>query len=97
MATLKDIQNKIAAVKKTKQITKAMNMVAASRLRGAQTSMEAFRPYAGKFAEVLGSLAERAGEEANPLLVPREQVNKINVILCTSDRGLCGGFNIKLI
>jgi F-type H+-transporting ATPase subunit gamma len=97
MATLKDIQNKISAVKKTKQITKAMNMVAASRLRGAQTSMEAFRPYAGKFAEVLGSLAERAGEEANPLLVPREQVNKINVILCTSDRGLCGGFNINLI
>lgn len=97
MATLKDIQNKIAAVKKTKQITKAMNMVAASRLRGAQASMEAFRPYAGKFAEVLGSLAERAGEEANPLLVPREKVKKINVILCTSDRGLCGGFNINLI
>ena len=97
MATLKDIQNKIAAVKKTKQITKAMNMVAASRLRGAQTHMEAFRPYAGKFAEVLGSLAERAGEEANPLLVPREEVKKINILLCTSDRGLCGGFNTNLI
>ena len=66
MATLKDIQLKIAAVKKTQQITKAMNMVAASRLRGAQTSMEAFRPYAGKFSEVLGSLAQRAGEESNP-------------------------------
>ena len=97
MATLKDIQNKISAVKKTKQITKAMNMVAASRLRGAQTSMEAFRPYAGKFTEVLGSLAERAGEEASPLLVPREEVKKINILLCTSDRGLCGGFNINLI
>ena len=66
MATLKDILLKISAVKKTQQITKAMNMVAASRLRGAQTSMEAFRPYAGKFSEVLGSLAQRAGEEANP-------------------------------
>jgi F-type H+-transporting ATPase subunit gamma len=97
MATLKDILNKISAVKKTKQITKAMNMVAASRLRGAQTSMEAFRPYAGKFAEVLGSLAERAGAEANPLLVPRENVKKIHIVLCTSDRGLCGGFNINLI
>jgi F-type H+-transporting ATPase subunit gamma len=97
MATLKDVQNKISAVKKTKQITKAMNMVAASRLRGAQTSMESFRPYAGKFAQVLGSLAERAGEEADPLLIPREEVRKIHILLCTSDRGLCGGFNINLI
>jgi F-type H+-transporting ATPase subunit gamma len=97
MATLKDIQLKIAAVKKTRQITKAMNMVAASRLRGAQTGMEAFRPYAGKFAEVLGSLAERAGEETNPLLVPKEAVKNIHIVLCTSDRGLCGGFNVNLI
>ena len=97
MATLKDIQLKIAAVKKTKQITKAMNMVAASRLRGAQNSMEAFRPYAGKFSEVLGSLAQRAGEESNPLLVPKEEVKKVNLVLCTSDRGLCGGFNVNLI
>jgi F-type H+-transporting ATPase subunit gamma len=97
MATLKDIQLKIAAVKKTQQITKAMNMVAASRLRGAQSSMEAFRPYAGKFSEVLGSLAQRAAEESNPLLVPREEVKKVHVVLCTSDRGLCGGFNTNLI
>jgi F-type H+-transporting ATPase subunit gamma len=97
MATLKDIQLKISAVKKTRQITKAMNMVAASRLRGAQTGMEAFRPYAGKFAEVLGSLAERAGEETNALLVPKEEVNNIHIVLCTSDRGLCGGFNVNLI
>jgi len=97
MPTLKDVQLKIAGVKKTKQITKAMNMVAASRLRGAQTNMDAFRPYAGKFAEVLGSLAQKAGEEASPLLVPRENVKKINVVLCTSDRGLCGGFNANLI
>ena len=97
MATLKDIQLKISAVKKTKQITKAMNMVAASRLRGAQTNMEAFRPYAGKFAEVLGSLAKRAGEATNPLLVPKEKVKNIHLVLCTSDRGLCGGFNTNLI
>ena len=97
MATLKDVENKIKAVKKTKQITKAMNMVAASRLRGAQTAMESFRPYASKFAEVLGSLAERAGGEANPLLLAREEVKKVNILLCTSDRGLCGGFNNNLI
>lgn len=97
MATLKDVQLKIAAVKKTKQITKAMNMVAASKLRGAQGKMEGFRPYASKFSEVLGSLAENAGEEASPLLIPREEPKKINVVLCTSDRGLCGGFNSNLI
>ncbi len=97
MASLKDVQNKISAVKKTKQITKAMNMVATSRLRGAQTNMENFRPYAGKFSEVLGSLAQKSGEEASPLLVPREEVKKIHVVLCTSDRGLCGGFNVNLI
>ncbi len=97
MPSLKDVQNKIAAVKKTKQITKAMNMVATSRLRGAQTNMENFRPYAGKFAEVLGSLAEKAGEESSPLLIPREDVRKVHIALCTSDRGLCGGFNVNLI
>lgn len=96
MATLKDVKNKISGVKKTKQITRAMNMVATSRLRGAQRSTEAFRPYAGKFAEVLGSLAEKAGEDASPLLIPREDVRKVHLVICTSDRGLCGGFNINL-
>ncbi|MBW2661591.1 MAG: ATP synthase F1 subunit gamma [Deltaproteobacteria bacterium] len=97
MATLKEVQIKISAVKKTKQITKAMNMVATSKLRGAQQKVEAFRPYTLKFADVLGSLAEKAGEEANPLLVPRGEVKKIQVVLCSSDKGLCGGFNSHLI
>jgi len=97
MATLKEVQTKIVGVKKTKQITKAMNMVATSRLRGAQSTMESFRPYAAKFSEVLGSLAEKAGEESSPLLLAREDVKKIHLILCTSDRGLCGGFNSNLI
>ena len=97
MAALKDIKRKVTAVQKTKQITKAMNMVAASKLRSSQANMEAFRPYARKFAEVLGSLAERAGGGASPLLVPREDVKKIHIVLCTSDRGLCGGFNTNLI
>jgi F-type H+-transporting ATPase subunit gamma len=97
MATLKDVKTKIGAVKKTKQITKAMNMVAASKLRGAQANMTGFRPYAGKFAEVLGSLAARGGSESSPLLAKRENVSKVNIVLCTSDRGLCGGFNANLI
>ena len=97
MATLKEVKTKIGAVKKTKQITKAMNMVAASRLRGAQNNMEGFRPYAEKFAEVLGGLSGRAGDETNPLLLPHEEVIKKHIVLCTSDRGLCGGFNAHLI
>ncbi len=97
MATLKEVKIKIGAVKKTQQITKAMNMVAASKLRGAQVNMEGFRPYASKFSEVLGSLAEKAGEETNPLLEARAEVKKVHLVLCTSDRGLCGGFNSNLM
>ncbi|MBU8911043.1 MAG: ATP synthase F1 subunit gamma [Desulfobacterales bacterium] len=97
MATLKEVQSKIVSVKKTKQITSAMKMVATSRLRGAQNSMEQFKPYAGKFAEVLGSIAGKAGDNASPLLVPCDEVKKVALILCTSDRGLCGGFNANLI
>ncbi|MBC8439877.1 MAG: ATP synthase F1 subunit gamma [Deltaproteobacteria bacterium] len=97
MATLKEVKSKIVSVKKTRQITSAMKMVATSRLRGAQNSMEAFKPYASKFAEVLGSIAGKSGEDASPLLVPRDEVKKVALILCTSDRGLCGGFNTNLI
>jgi F-type H+-transporting ATPase subunit gamma len=97
MATLKEVQSKIVSVKKTKQITSAMKMVATSRLRGAQNRMEAFKPYADKFAEVLGSIAGKSGEDASPLLVPRDEVKKVALILCTSDRGLCGGFNNNII
>jgi len=97
MATLKEVQSKIVSVKKTRQITSAMKMVATSRLRGAQNRMEAFKPYAAKFAEVLGSIAGKSGEDASPLLVPRDAVKKVALILCTSDRGLCGGFNNNLI
>lgn len=97
MATLKEVKSKISSVKKTKQITKAMNMVATSRLRGAQTAMEAFRPYAEKFSEVLGNIADKAGDDASPLLTPKAEVSRILIVLMTSDRGLCGGFNVNLI
>jgi len=97
MASLKDVQMKISGVGKTKQITRAMKMVATSRLRGAQMNVAAFRPYAMKFTEVLGSVADKMGDESNALFVPREDVRKIHIVLCTSDRGLCGGFNVNLI
>ena len=96
MAALKDIKRKIVAVSKTKQITKAMNMVAASKFKNAQSRMENFRPYAGKFMEVLNSLALRVDAMSHPLLAVRPP-KKIWVIVMTSDRGLCGGFNSNLI
>jgi len=96
MAALKDIKRKITAVAKTKQITKAMNMVAASKFKAAQTRMENIRPYAGKFMDVLNSLALRVSPDTHPLLAVREP-KRIRVICMTSDRGLCGGFNTNVI
>ncbi len=97
MATLRDVLRKIGAVKKTRQITRAMNMVAAARLRGAQGRMESFDPYATKFSEVLGSLASRIEPDIHPLLVKREQVSKVELLHFTGDRGLCGSFNTNLM
>ncbi len=96
MAALKDIKRKVVAVQKTKQITKAMNMVAASKFKASQARMENFRPYARKFMEVLNSLALRVETVVHPLLAVREP-KKIWVIALSSDRGLCGGFNNNLI
>ena len=96
MAALKDIKRQIGAVQKTKQITSAMNMVAASKFRTAQMRMDNFRPYAGKFMEVLNSLALRVDASSHPLLAVRPP-KKLRVICMTSDRGLCGGFNSNLI
>lgn len=96
MASLKDIKRKVVGVAKTKQITRAMNMVAASKFKSAQLKMEDFRPYAGKFMDVLNSLALRVDTNTHPLLAVRDP-KRIRVICMTSDRGLCGGFNTNLI
>ena len=96
MASLKDIKRKVGAVQKTKQITRAMNMVAASKFKAAQLRMDNFRPYAGKFMDVLNSLALRVESMSHPLLAVREP-RRLRVICMTSDRGLCGGFNANLI
>lgn len=97
MATLKDILTKISAVKKTQQITRAMNMVAAAKLRSTQSRMENFEPYASKFAQVLGNLASRIDPEIHPLLVKREEVSRVELLHFTADRGLCGSFNMNNI
>ncbi|WP_319777932.1 F0F1 ATP synthase subunit gamma [Maridesulfovibrio sp.] len=97
MASLKDVQNQIVSIKKTKQITKAMNMVASAKLRGAQDRIERFRPYADKFYEMLGDLAAGADSSVHPLLEVHEEIKTVGIVLTTSDRGLCGSFNANMI
>ena len=97
MASLKSIRKRISSVKSTQQITKAMKMVAAAKLRRAQEAAQAARPYAEKLAELLRTVAARAGEVPHPLLAQRETAQTIDVIVITSDRGLCGGYNSNLI
>ncbi|MCM2254330.1 MAG: ATP synthase F1 subunit gamma [Vicinamibacteria bacterium] len=95
MPALIDIRRRIRSVKNTQQITKAMKMVSAAKLRRAQEAMFAARPYARRMMQVLNSLASRASTEAHPLLVEREQKDVL-LIVVTSDKGLCGGFNANI-
>ena len=97
MATLKEVKDKIASVRKTKQITRAMNMVASAKLRRAQGRIEQFRPYAEKFYEILGDLSQGVDSSAHPLLEQRQEINNVGVVLITSERGLCGAFNANLV
>ena len=96
MASLKDVKSKIGGVKKTAQITSAMNMVAASKLRGAQSKMERFRPYAAKFNQAMGNLSSGMVSGQFPLMAARE-VKTVELVIVTSDRGLCGSFNANII
>jgi len=96
MATLKEVKTKITGVKKTAQITKAMNMVAAAKLRGAQEKMEAFRPYTAKFNEAMSNLSGGANTNAFPLMENRE-IKTVEMVVVTSDRGLCGSFNANIV
>ena len=97
MATLRDIELKIKAIKKIQQITRAMNMVASAKLRNTQSKMEKFDPYARKFAEILGNLASRIDSDIHPLMVKRENIANVELLHFTSDRGLCGSFNMNNI
>jgi F-type H+-transporting ATPase subunit gamma len=96
MATLRDIQKRIKAVQNTQKITKAMKMVAASKLRKVQTRMLDLRPYADKMHDVLNSLARGADRESHPLLAFRPR-KTVEVVVFTSDRGLCGAFNTNIL
>jgi F-type H+-transporting ATPase subunit gamma len=96
MPALIDIRRRIRSVKSTQQITKAMKLVSAAKLRRAQEAMFAARPYARKMLEVLRSVAARADPEAHPLLVERGH-EKVLLVVITADKGLCGAFNANII
>ena len=95
MASLKDIKKRIGSVKNTQQITKAMKMVSAAKLRRAQEAAVSARPYAEKLEQVLVNLAQREEADAHPLLVQRGKGRAL-ILLITADRGLCGGFTANV-
>jgi F-type H+-transporting ATPase subunit gamma len=98
MATLRDIRNRITAVKNTAKITSAMRMVAAAKLRRAQEAILSTRPYTDKFSEVLSNLAGSASEDYfHPLLRKPEVIKHIAIVVISSDRGLCGSFNTNVL
>jgi F-type H+-transporting ATPase subunit gamma len=95
MATLRDIKNRIKGVQNTQQITKAMKMVAAARLRRAQENIINARPYARKIAEMLSHLVTDEDIEINPFIFQRE-IKNVAIVVVTADRGLCGAFNTNI-
>src|SRR5947207_9624925 len=99
MPSLIDLRRRVRAVKNTQQITKAMKMVAASKLRRAQERIMAARPYANQIQRVLASVAAHVDPSLHPLLTTRERRpgSRTLVIIVTADKGLCGGFNSSII
>jgi len=96
MAGAKEIRTKIKSVSNTQKITKAMEMVAASKMRKAQDRMRASRPYAEKMLGVLGHLAQAHPEYRHPYLQQRAEVRRVGYIIVSTDRGLCGGLNTNM-
>ncbi len=96
MATLRNIKRRITSVRSTQQITRAMKMVAAAKLRKVQNNLTSTRPYTDAMREMLGNIVARSGKSLNPLLEKRP-ARHICYVLVTADRGLCGGFNSNLI
>ena len=97
MAGSKEIRTKIKSVENTRKITKAMEMVAASKMRKAQDRMRAARPYNDKIRNVAAHMSHAEPEYKHPFLIKREQVKNIGVIVVTSDKGLCGGLNTNVL
>ncbi len=96
MATLRDIKLRIKGVQNTQQITKAMKMIAAAKLRKAQDGILNARPYARKISTMLSHLVTEEYKAENPFIAPRE-VKNVAVVVVTADRGLCGAFNTNII
>src|SRR6185369_4684502 len=99
MASLKDLRNRIASTKATQKITKAMQMVAASKLRRAQVAAEAARPYAERMEKVLGNIAATVADPASaPKLLGGSGGDEVHLlVVCTAERGLCGPFNSAIV
>ena len=96
MSGAKQIRTQIASIKNTQKITKAMEMVAASKMRKAQDRMKATRPYAIKIKQVINHLAAAHSEYKHPYMMEREEVKRVGFIIISTDRGLCGGLNVNL-
>ncbi|MDR7296914.1 F-type H+-transporting ATPase subunit gamma [Pelomonas aquatica] len=97
MASSKEIRGKIKSVENTKKITKAMEMVAASKMRKAQERMRSARPYAEKIGNIASELAKANPEYRHPFLVKNEQAKTVGMVVVTTDKGLCGGLNTNLL
>jgi F-type H+-transporting ATPase subunit gamma len=97
MAAGKEIRGKIKSVENTKKITKAMEMVAASKMRKAQDRMRAARPYSSKIRNIASHLAEANPEYTHPFLIPQEHAKTVGFIVVTTDKGLCGGMNTNVL
>jgi F-type H+-transporting ATPase subunit gamma len=96
MPSLKDLRNRIASVKATQKITKAMQMVAAAKLRRAQEAAEAARPYSQRMATVLANISQAVGSDAPALMTGTGKDDVQLLVVCTAERGLCGGFNSQI-
>ena len=97
MASLRDIRKRVRSFKSTQQITKAMKMVSAAKLRRAQEALMATRPYSTALEQVLRDIARRHGEVTHPLLLPRPHPKRAEVLVLSSDRGLAGAFNSNVV
>lgn len=96
MSGAKEIRGKISSIQNTQKITRAMEMVAASKMRRAQDRMVSSRPYADKMIEVIGHLAHANPEYQHPYMVESDSVQKVGYVVVTTDRGLCGGLNVNV-
>jgi len=97
MAAGKEIRGKIKSVENTKKITKAMEMVAASKMRKAQDRMRAARPYSDKIRNIAANLSQANPEYTHPFMVQQDQAKKVGLIVVTTDKGLCGGLNTNVL